>query len=234
MPDALNISPEGNQLVCGRIKEGKTTFAIFLARQFSDGILIWDPRHMIAGGSYVSDAEELEDAIQEEEWRKGPIVFRPDALHLTEDFDAMCEVLFTPPDRFDNFALIVDEAADLQSAQRIQPHLARALKQHPRTVLVIQTAHSLQDWNRPSKDLMNDLYCFKLIGRSALAVVDYCDGSEELETTIKTLPRHHLVHVSFEGGTDEEEFEVLDKPEEWYSPVTEREDANVGAEVKRV
>lgn len=206
-----------NILVCGRMKEGKTTFAIYLAKGWSDGVLIWDPRHMIQGTTYVQDSDELEDAIQEKEWRKGPIVFRPDGLRIEEQFEEMCSNIFNPPERFENFSLIIDEASDLQSANRIAPHLSRVIRQHPRSVLVIQTTHSLQDWARPSRDLMSHLYCFRLVGRSLKAVIDFCDGSDELEKTIRELPRHHLVHISFESGSDEGEFEILDDPTTWYS-----------------
>lgn len=209
-----------NVLVCGRIKEGKTTLALHLACEWAPGVVVWDPRHMIEGAVYVSDADELEDAIQEGEWRRGPIIYRPDGLQLGEDFDAMCSVLFTPPERFDNFSLVIDEAADLQSAHTIAPHLSRCVRQHPRTVLVVQTTHSLQDWHRASKDLMNDLYCFRLIGRSLKAVMEFCDGSEEMEATIKNLPRHHCVHVSFESSSEEEEFEVID-PSWHVEPIRE-------------
>jgi len=216
-----------NVLVCGRMKEGKTTFALHLARQWSNGVVIWDPRHMISfpGATYVQNGDELEDAIADRCWSQGPIIFRPNALQLLEDFEDMCSVLFTPPERFDHFALIIDEAAEMQSPHTIQPHLSRAVRQHPRTVLVIQTTHSLQDWHRASKDLMSDLYCFRLIGRSLEAVIDFCDGSDELRETIKKLPKHHMVHVCFEANDDNKEFEVLDDPTIWYSPSTERKES---------
>lgn len=211
-----------NVLVCGRIKQGKTTFALYLAKQWALGIVMWDPRHMIdiEGATYVSDSEELEDAIQDKAWREGPIIFRPNGLDVSGDFESLSDVLFNPPQRFENFSLIIDEAAEMQSPHSIAPHLSRAIRQHPRSVLIIQTTHSLQDWHRASKDLMNDLYCFRLIGRSLQAVIDFCDGSEELERTIRTLPNHHLVHISFEAADDYEEFEVIDDPAEWFVPTT--------------
>jgi hypothetical protein len=220
-----------NVLVCGRIKEGKTTLAKALAYEWSDGVVIWDPRHMIEGGSYVRNADELEDVITDQAWKKGPIVFRPDGLRLEEQFDEMCEVLFTPPERFDNFSLVVDEAGDMQSAHRIQPHLSRCLRQHPRSVMVIQTTHSLQDYARPSKDLMNCMYCFRVIGRSLKSVIEFCDGSDELREAIETLPRHHCVRINFEASNDEKEFVVI-KPD-WFhgGPIHEQGDEeNAGAE----
>jgi hypothetical protein len=222
-----------NVLVCGRMKEGKTTLAKYLAFQFSPGVVIWDPRHIIDGAVYVHDADELQEAIDRKEWRQGAIVFRPNALHLQDDFDAMCEVLFDPPERFsgngrDNggFALIIDEAAQLQSPHTIRPNLDRAVRQHPRTVLVIQTTHSLQDWHRASKDLMSKLYCFRMLGRSLDAVVEYCDEDEEFRETVRTLPSHCLVVYDFEAKHGEETWTIWYDPAEWYSPINKRAEVN--------
>lgn len=211
-----------NVLVCGRMKEGKTTFAIYLAYEWSDGVFIWDPRHMITypNATYVTSAEELEDAIEDKVWQRGPIIFRPDGLNLEGQFEEVCDVLFDPPERFRNWSFLVDEASGLQSANRINDHLSKCVRQHPRSVLVIQTTHSLQDWSRTSKDLMSCLYCFRLQGRSLVSVIDYCDGSHELEETIRNLPRHHLVRINFEASRDESEFIIVDDPGMWYSPAT--------------
>ena len=199
-------------LACGRIKTGKTVLALHLAWKHAPGrAVIWDSKHNIKGAVYVYDADSLENAIQDDEGLRGFIVFRPDGRRIKEDFSSMAEILFTPPDRFESFSLVVDEAAQLQGPQYIEPYLDVAIRQHPRGANVYQTTHSLQDWHRASKDLMSDLYCFKLQGRSLAAVIDYTDGDEEMRETIATLPDHHLVHYSFERGT----WEVWDDPTAW-------------------
>lgn len=214
-----------NVLVCGRMKEGKTTLAIYLAYEWSNGVVIWDPRHMISwpNATYVSEADELEDVIADRAWERGPIIFRPDGLRLEDQFEEVCDVLFDPPQRYANWSFVVDEASGLQSANRINDYLSKCIRQHPRSVLVIQTTHSLQDWSRTSKDLMSCLYCFRLMGRSLKAVIDYSDGSDRLEETIKNLPRHHVVRINFEASDDNTEFTVLDDPTLWYSPATQSE-----------
>lgn len=207
-----------NILICGRMKEGKTTLAIHLAKEWAHGVIVWDPRRRITGACYVYNADELEDAIQDGEWRKGIIVFRPDGLRIAEQFDEMCGVLFTPVERFDHFALVIDEAADLQSAHKISPRLSQAIRQHPRSVLIVQTTHSLQDWHRASKDLTSDVYSFRLRGRSLDALVEFCDGDKELEETIRNLPRHHCVRVNLEATDNScEEITLLDDPSVWYN-----------------
>jgi len=206
-----------NVLVCGRIKQGKTTLALFLAHQYSPGVVVWDPRHMFHG--YIVRppvGENLEDAIQEKKYDQQPIVVWPDG-NLEEEFGEVCGVLFSPPERFSGdgkenggFALVVDEAADLQKAQSIHESLRIAVKQHPRPVIVIQCTHSLQEWNRSSKDTMSQLYCFRLQGRSLTYAVEYADveNEEELSQTIRSLPEHSYVKIDFESQPGIAEFEV--------------------------
>jgi hypothetical protein len=207
------------------MKEGKTTLAIYLAKQWSDGVIIWDPRHMIdePDAEYVVSGEELQEAIADEKWKEGPIIFRPDARHIEEDFEELCEVLFTPPEKYSDsgFSLVIDEAAQLQGPNKILPCLDVAVRQHPRAVLVVQTTHSLQDWHRASKDLMSHLYCFRQVGRSNMAVTEYCDEDEEFSEVIRTLPKHWCVHYNFEAGQGEEQWVIISDPSFWYSPATE-------------
>lgn len=208
-----------NILVCGRIKQGKTTLALMLAHEFSPGVIVWDPRHMIRGFIVRPPiAEELEDAIKEKRFDKQPIVIWPSG-NLEDEFAEVCSVLFNPPERFSGngkgaggFAFIVDEAADLQKAQSINDSLRVVVKQYPRSVVVIQCTHSLQEWNRSSKDTMSHLYCFRLQGRSLKYAVEYADieDEEELQETIRSLPEHAYVHIDFEAVPGAAEYEVCE------------------------
>lgn len=205
-----------NILVCGRIKQGKTTLAIFLGHEHSPGVIVWDPRHMQKG--YIVSPEELEDAIQEKKYRDQPIIIWPSG-ELEEQFETVCKVLFNPPERFSGdgkgnggFAFVVDEAADLQTSNSINDSLRIAVKQHPRSVVVIQCTHSLQEWNRSSKDTMSHLYCFRLQGRSLKYTVQYADveDEEEFEEALKTLPEHSYVHVDFEAVPGAPAYEICE------------------------
>lgn len=196
-------------------------------------MIVWDPRHRITPAdlpavygehnkiTYVQSGDELEDVIQEHDWEHGPIVFWPDGRFLEENFVELCEVLFDPPERFGpgGFALIVDEAADLQSAHRIHAHLQLAVKQHPRSVLIIQTTHSLQDWHRSSRDLTSEVHAFRLRGRSLEAIVEFCDGDDDLREQIKTLPRHHCIRINLEAGDGELEIEHVEP--DWFTRTEE-------------
>ena len=207
-----------NKLVCGRLKQGKTTLAEALAYRHSLGVVVWDPRHMLQGVIVTADAthtlaENLEEAIQDKLYAQGPLVVWP-SRDIEIDFAQVCSVLFNPPERFSagGFAFVVDEAADLQKAQSINAELRVVVKQHPRSVLVVQCTHSLQEFQRSSKDTMSDLYCFRLQGRSLTAVVEYCDvdDEDELREAIKTLPDHAYVHVDFEAEPGAASWAVCD------------------------
>lgn len=208
-----------NILVCGRIKQGKTTLAIYLAHEHSPGVIVWDPRHMQRG--YIVDpplAENLEEAIREKKYKDQPIVIWP-GRDLESDFEEVCSVLFNPPERFSGdgkgnggFAFVVDEAADLQTSNSINDSLRIVVKQHPRSVVVIQCTHSLQEWNRSSKDTMSGLYCFRLQGRSLKYTVDYADveDEEELTQAIKSLPEHSYIFVDFESMPGTAQWDVCE------------------------
>lgn len=180
---------------------------------------MWDPRHMIKGFIVRPPiAENLEDAIQEKAYDKQPIIVWPSG-NLEDEFAEVCSVLFNPPERFSGdgkknggFAFVVDEAADLQKSQSINDSLRVVVKQHPRSVIVIQCTHSLQEWNRSSKDTMSHLYCFRLQGRSLQYAVEYADveDEEDLHETLRSLPEHSYVHIDFESSPGTSEYEVCE------------------------
>jgi muconolactone delta-isomerase len=216
---SCSFTEMANILVCGRIKQGKTTLAIFLAHEHSPGVIVWDPRHMQRGFIVRPPiAENLEDAIKEKAYLHSPIVIWPSG-DLETEFAEVCSVLFNPPERFSGdgkgnggFAFVVDEAADLQKAQSINDSLRIVVKQHPRAVNVIQCTHSLQEWNRSSKDTMSHLYLFRLQGRSLTYAVEYADvdDEEELTQVLRSLPEHSYVHVDFESVPGAPAYEVCE------------------------
>lgn len=216
-----------NSIVIGQMKEGKTTLALFLARQHSPGVVVWDPRGMV-DGIQCHDAEELYAAIREGLWQQGPLTYVPQSGDIDSEFTAFCTVVFPPNFRFRKFACVIDEAAQLQKSNSIHPDLSRIVRQHPRDVAVIQTTHSLQDYHRASKDLMNHLFCFKSKGRSLEAVIEYTDGSDEMREAIRNLPPHHLVYYSFERHCGPE-FEVWSEPSRWYQPLAPSAEALQGS-----
>lgn len=207
------------------MKEGKTSFALVALRRWQGGKIAFDPRHMIdeqmaerAGFTtltYVESPEELEAAIAD--YESGElIVVLPSGSNLSSEFSRTIGVLLDPPEKYHNWALLIDEARTLQSANSIAPDLDRIVRQHPRSALIIQTCHSLQDWHRASKDLTDALVAFRLKGNSLKGFLEFCDGSDEMETAIRELPRHYAILVDMGAGPGEPEFEFIE-PRTWWT-----------------
>lgn len=213
--------------IVGRREEGKTTLALFLARRYCAKV-IWDPRSMIGSRDtavIVSNPDDLDLAISEGEWRRGPIVYRPENGDVEEEFASVCEVLFPPKFTRGGFAFVIDEAGELQNAHGIHPALLRVIKQHPtfpprESVLVIQTNHRLSEFHNSCKALMNDLYIFQTTLPRDLDVLDQHTGIPEIRNIVARLPKHHCVHYIY--GRMEEgvpQYEVWDDPSYWYTPL---------------
>jgi len=182
-----------NHNVCGRMKEGKTSLARWLALRSHKASVAWDPRCMI-DGVVCYGPDDLEEAINSGAWRQDILVYRFDNEDVEEEFSQLCEILFPPRFTLGNFSLVIDEAAQLQKSNSIHPKLDRAIRQHPRSVEIFQTSHSLQDWSRSGKDLVSDIYCFNMTGRSLDAAVDFMDGDERMREIIQNLPPHTCIH----------------------------------------
>lgn len=201
-----------NTVIVGRMKQGKTTLALWMARQKHSAVVAWDPRGMIEG-VVVWGPDELQEAIDEGDWNNGPLVYRFDGRDVAAEFADLCGVLFPPRFTRGHFALVVDEASALQKPNAMNPDLDRAVRQHPRSVDIIQATHSLQDYGRASKDLTSDIYSFSLSGNSLKALVEFCEVSDPdvFRETVRTLPPHHLVHWSHATN----EWEIWDEPQRW-------------------
>lgn len=214
-----------NIITCGRREEGKTTLAMFLARKYHKGIVVFDPRGMI-GGIIVYNVDDLECAIEEGEWNNGPIVFRYDEGDPEEKFEELCEVLFPPRFSLGGFSLVVDEAGFLQNPQYINKAFSRAIKQHPteatgpihESVAIIQTNHRLADFNNTCKALMNELFIFQTTLTGDLKTLDeHTGGSREISSIVQNLEQHHCVRYLYgRQPKGMKQYEVWNDPSAWF------------------
>lgn len=219
-----------NEIIAGRMKEGKSTFGLYRCLQHSPGVAAWDPRGMI-DGIVCYGADALEDAIDSGKWKDGPLIYRFDSDDISGEFTAFCSVIFPPRFTLRKFSVLIDEAKQLQGPNYIHPSLSRAVTQHPRDVKILQTTHSLQDWARASKDLVTDIWSFRQIGRSLKALIEFCDGDEKMAKVVSNLPRHHLIHWDAASG----KYSVLDDPSKWYLPNVKQDgDEEPGDEVEEI
>lgn len=203
--------------------EGKTTLALWLARQRHTCVVVFDPRSHI-DGHIVMDAEELDEAMQDEEiWRGRYIVYRYDMASADADeaFAEMMSVLW----KYGGYGLVVDESAELQTWASIDKRLKKTVAQHikrpaERSVTVIQTNHRLPEYNGKVKTVMAELYTFRTNNpRDLDLLVDYT-GDAELPEVVRALPKHHCVRIKLarqDGGVPQ--WEIWDDPSKWYLPI---------------
>lgn len=213
-----------NVNIVGRRLEGKTTLALWRCRKYKAKV-IWDPRGMIGGSVYVCTADDMEIAIEEGAWRDGPIVYRPESGDVEEEFQSFCRVLFPPKFTRGGFAVIVDEAGELQTAHGINSDLLRAIKQHPtdppsESVLLVQTNHRLAEFHNSSKALMDELYIFQSTLPGDLRTIEEHTGSHEVAVIVRNLPKHHCVKYLYgRQNSGVPQYVVMDDPSVWYSPL---------------
>jgi hypothetical protein len=211
--------------ICGRREEGKTTLAMYVAAQRHKGVVAFDPRGMIEG-VVVWGPDDLERAIQERVWEDGPIVYRFDSTDPDEDFSAVTTVLFPPRFTRGGFAFVIDEAGLLQGSNNINAELLRIIKQHPtkpqrERVTIVQTNHTLYEFHRGSKSLMDELYMFQLTHYRDLEAVAEHTGSDELAEQVGGLPPHHAVRFFYGRQAEgKQQWELWDKPEAWHIRAT--------------
>jgi hypothetical protein len=206
----------------GRRLEGKTSLAEFLARRYKARVA-WDVRCMIPG-IYVYTPEDLQIAIEEREWERDTIVYRPISGDVENEFHEVCGVLFPPHFRYGGFAFLVDEAGELQTAHGISPDLLRIIKQHPthpprESVMILQTNHRLAEFNNSCKALLDELYIFQTTLPGDLDALEKHTGLPEITPIVRTLPKHHCVRYLY-GRQDvgAPQFEVWDNPDMWKPP----------------
>jgi len=213
-----------NSICVGTRGEGKSTLALYLANQSHTAIVVFDPRGMF-DGHIVYSAGELEEALDQEDYLDGqPIVYRFDHGDANQAFEEMARVLFPPQFTRGGFALIVDEAGDLQSSQSINLELRRAIAQHPTQgemrVHMIQTSHRISEFNGKTKTCLDYIYQFRTNNpRDHQALVDFTDDPAIVEV-VRELPPHHLVRYEFKRREDGgPQWEVWNDPGAWFAPI---------------
>lgn len=208
-------------LCCGTRREGKTSLAIHLARQWSPTNIAWDPRGSISKilgpGQFVEvrTPDELREQLESGAYLEPTpkvLIYRSES---EEGFQELCDVLFPP--FFEGYegglALIVDEAGTLQTAHAIHPALNRVIGQCPDSVLVVQTTHMISEWHGKSRSCMNEMFLFRQVGSRNWTVVAENCGDDVAEQT-RNLPPHHLVHYWFDRR-EGLQWELWDDPSVW-------------------
>lgn len=220
-----------NVLICGTRGVGKSTLALWVARQWRGSVIVFDPRGSFArAGIQCSTVEEVMDHLETCDYitERGECV--PLVVHVDADpeqtFTDLCTAIFPP--RFQGWrgrlALLIDESATLQSPNSISPSLSRVVGQAPiNDVLVIQTTHEIKEWNSKSKSVMDECLLFYQVGpQNYTRISDLC-GSDVAELVASLEPHsaddprlHHFVRYSFRKMLGAKRFELWSDPSVWY------------------
>jgi hypothetical protein len=215
-----------NIICCGRREEGKTSLAVYLAKQRHRAVIAFDPRAMVAGVP-VYGVDDLEEVIKDGTWKEHVISYRFEG-EVDVELEELCEFLFPPRFTKGAFALIVDEAGSrkIQTFNSIHPALDRAVRQHPTqppqyAVTIIQTSHRLADFHGASKSLMDELYIFNTSSPRDLIALEEHTQMPEVVEIVSTLPKHHCVRYMYARQEDgEPQYEIWDDPSVWYLKAT--------------
>ena len=223
-----------NVLDVGTRGVGKSTLALYQAKQWGGTTIIFDPR-----GSYryvglqCPDVDtlmqhlETADYVDPKTGEALPLVYHVDADPVAS-FDDLCGAIFPP--RFEGFqgrvALIVDESRNLQSPHFISPSLDRVVGQAPiNDVLIIQTTHEIKEWNSKSKSVMDEMFLFYQKGpANRRLIAEYC-GEEVAEIVCDQFrpssdddpKKHYLVRYSYRRMFESREWEVWQDSSVWHS-----------------
>lgn len=220
-----------NVIISGTRGEGKSTLSLWIARQFADTVVIWDPRGTFSRcGIECHDVDELFDAFDDKRYlpndenglsRPMPLVLRCEDITPAMFGDAMRRIFPTYFRFKGKIAVIVDEARELQSPHWIEPQLNRLLRQHPMDrVAIIQNTHQLMDWNSATKSVTDDIYIFRQTGPRNHKVCTEHFGSEVADIAM-SLPKHHIVHCWFDNRNTEKPWELMSDPSVWYEQISE-------------
>lgn len=166
----------------------------------------------------VYSIEELEEAINRELWKQGPVLYRFPNGDAEEEFDNFASVLCPAGFPLGGFAIIVDEASDLQTSNSIHPRLNQIIKQHPESgegaITVIQNTHTPADWARGGKAQTDHWFIFRVTDLSSIKQIRDMMG-EEVAQIVPKLPLHHCLHYTYARTKGTQQWEIWNHPQAW-------------------
>lgn len=222
--------------IIGKRGTGKSTLALSLAREMNRRIVIWDSNNQFKNATYhVTELERLDELMQDDDLWETPggfeIAFVPHHGVKEPQFDAFASVMWqyisdVRDSGAASFAIIIDEANQLQSPNYINQWLDDFIKRTPsrekgnyNPIDVVIIAHRPQDITGDIWDNSDYVYIFFMYGRNAIAAIDKQWGDEMAE-------RVKGLRVPKTGGRDVLKVDtttgqalLIDDPELWYSGI---------------
>jgi hypothetical protein len=205
----------------------------------SDTVVVWDPnghfrdfpQFSLQGiADYFQQSAEIAEADGYEIITKTVMVFHPGVGEdgREADFEALVDILWP----YDDYTLIVDEAASVQRLNWLHPKLELLTRSSAMNVGVIQTSHRITDFHPLCRNLYTDMFLFRTTQTRDLKRIGE-EIDDELPAILPTLPQYNLVHYWLVSG-GEERISIWDHPEWWFVEIGrgEKEDETVAQEPK--
>lgn len=210
-----------NAIFTGRKRRGKTTLAFARSLDYGGGIIVFDPKREFRNWpATISDVTEMEMAV-DAGYRI--VIFHPvgDVEVVFSELGQKILAMHTAAmnAQWDKqgkcFTLLVDEANQLQSPNRINDHLRYILSQcRPEILNVFQTMQSPADAYRVSKVCNSDYFLFQTTHVADIERVSQFAGARVAEI-LPTLDYHEYLHFC----EDDSSYELVDNPKEWFVPL---------------
>jgi hypothetical protein len=175
-------------LIVGERGEGKTTLAMWLARQRSAVTLIFEPKmdetidrfEREHGAQVVFNSGELYEALQDAKSKSESMIFFVPGEDVTEGFEDFIETIKSKNPRlaycFGGVTIVIDEAWALMTANSSHRELERLLRIAPRNgegiIHVIVLAHRPSDINNRTHMFTDELFIFRTTEEPDLEKLD--------------------------------------------------------------
>jgi hypothetical protein len=198
----------GKSLCLGVSQTGKSTFALHLALETRQQLVIWDANEVFIDivESPVYTPTDLDAALS-----SGEPVIVYDATGISnrhEEFERFAAVM----ECYDRHTLLVDEAGDVQRGNDPNAGLDRLYRRAGRrNNYLIETTHKATDIATLNRTLTTDTYLFAMPNKKSRRILSE-EFSEEAADLAANLPDYVYVHFHNRTG----QFEVVDDPEKWY------------------
>lgn len=220
-----------NELVIGRRGTGKSTLAHFRARAINRRQFYFDPGNQFQNVQVcIATPKQLREQLEKEgDDAPTSISYVPVSSAVEKEWEAFARELWDFTGLHEDaasYALVIDEAHELQGAQWVNDWLARFIRRAPRRerddpnpVDMLQTTHNPQDLNRLTFSQEDTIYIFNMFDKRALKAISDQWG-EEVAVAVKQLrtPKtggRDVLRIDAETGA----YVILDNSKEWYSNI---------------
>lgn len=201
-------------VIIGRRRQGKSTLALSLAKAQQKTIIVFDPNDQFGNVPQITDlAAFMSQAGPQDVGR----IIPTDPL---ADWQRLAEYLDGGAWAWGEYVLVLDECSMLMSPNRIDPALERYARTSPKDVSVILTTHRTVDVHTLFRALASDWFLFhQHLDRDLETITDNM-GADVAQASMQ-LPNYHLIHFWLSPG-GRPEWEIWDKPNEWFIDIGRR------------